>query len=100
MIRHIVMWKFKEMAEGATKAENLRKVKGLLEALPDTIPFIRRMEVHLNENPNPKNYDAVLVSEFDSLEDLSAYTAHPAHQEISSFVAKCREGRASADYTI
>ena len=32
MIRHIVMWKFKEMAEGATKAENLRKVKGLLEA--------------------------------------------------------------------
>ena len=92
MIRHIVMWKFKEMAEGATKAENLRKVKSLLEALPDTIP--------LNENPNPKNYDAVLVSEFDSLEDLSAYTAHPAHQEISSFVAKCREGRASADYTI
>ena len=99
MIRHIVMWKFKEMAEGATKAENLRKVKSLLEALPDTIPFIRRMEVHLNENP-PKNYDAVLVSEFDSLEDLSAYTAHPAHQEISSFVSKCREGRASADYTI
>lgn len=32
MIRHIVMWKFKEMAEGATKAENLRKVKSLLEA--------------------------------------------------------------------
>ena len=39
MIRHIVMWKFKETAEGATKAENLHKVKGLLEALPDTIPF-------------------------------------------------------------
>ena len=93
MIRHIVMWKFKETAEGATKAENLHKVKGLLEALPDTIPFIRRMEVHLN-------YDAVLISEFDSLADLAAYTAHPAHQEISSFVAKCREGRASADYTI
>ena len=28
MIRHIVMWKFKETAEGATKAENLHKVKG------------------------------------------------------------------------
>ena len=54
----------------------------------------------MNENPSPKNYDAVLISEFDSLADLAAYTAHPAHQEISSFVAKCREGRASADYTI
>ena len=53
MIRHIVMWKFKETAEGATKAENLHKVKGLLEALPDTIPVIRRMEVHLKETPSP-----------------------------------------------
>ena len=72
MIRHIVMWKFTETAEGATKAENLHKVKGLLEALPDPIPFIRRMAVHLNENPSPKNYDAVLISEFDSLADLAA----------------------------
>ncbi|HIT53149.1 MAG TPA: Dabb family protein [Candidatus Fimivicinus intestinavium] len=99
MIRHIVMWKFKPVAEGATKEENLRKVKALLEALPETVPLIRRMEVHLNENPNPKNYDAVLISEFDSLDDLAAYTKHPAHQKISSFVALCREGRASADYT-
>ncbi len=100
MIRHIVMWKFKEVAEGVPKEENLRKVKELLEALPKTISFIRRMEVHLNENPNPKNYDAVLISEFDSMEDLAAYTSHPAHQKISAFVAKCREGRASVDYTI
>lgn len=100
MIRHIVMWKFKETAEGASKEENLRQVKAQLEALPATIAFIRRMEVRLNVNPNPKNYDAVLISEFDSLEDLAAYTAHPAHQAISAFVAKCREGRASADYTI
>lgn len=100
MIRHIVMWKFQETAEGATKEENLRRVKGMLEALPGAISFIRRMEVHLNENPNPQNYDAVLISEFDSLEDLATYTSHPAHQEISAFVAKCREGRASADYTI
>lgn len=100
MIRHIVMWKFKDTAEGASKKENLCRVKAMLEALPQTVPLIRRMEVRLNENPNPKNYDAVLISEFDSLEDLAAYTAHPAHQEISAFVAKCREGRASADYTI
>lgn len=100
MIRHIVMWKFKETAEGASKEENLCKVKQRLEALTETIAFIRRMEVHLNENPNPQNYDAVLISEFDSLADLAAYTSHPAHQEISAFVAKCRERRASTDYTI
>ena len=34
MIRHIVMWKFKETAEGATKTVNLHKVTGLQEALP------------------------------------------------------------------
>ena len=31
MIKHIVMWKFKEEAEGCSKAENIAKVKAMLE---------------------------------------------------------------------
>ena len=33
MIKHVVMWKFKDEAQGATKAENLAKVKAALAAL-------------------------------------------------------------------
>ena len=100
MIKHIVMWKFKEEAEGATKQENILKVKAMLEALPEKIDFIREMQVNINVNPKESMYDAVLISEFDSLEDVERYRVHPEHKKISSFVSLIREGRASVDYEI
>lgn len=100
MIKHIVMWKFKDYAEGATKQENILKVKAMLEALPDKIDFIREMQVNINVNPKEGMYDAVLISAFDTLEDVGRYRVHPEHKKISSFVALIREGRASVDYEI
>ena len=100
MIKHIVMWKFKDYAEGATKQENILKVKSMLEALPEKIDFIREMQVNVNVNAKDGMYDAVLISEFDSLEDVERYRVHPEHKKISSFVALIREGRASVDYEI
>ena len=100
MIKHIVMWKFKDYAEGATKQENILKVKSMLEALPEKIDFIREMQVNINVNPKEGMYDAVLISAFDSLEDVERYRVHPEHKKISSFVALIREGRASVDYEI
>ena len=100
MIKHIVMWKFKDYAEGATKQENILKVKSMLEALPEKIDFIREMQVNINVNPKESMYDAVLISAFDSLGDVERYRVHPEHKKISSFVALIREGRASVDYEI
>lgn len=100
MVRHIVMWKFKDEAEELTKEENLLKVKAMLEALPEKIDFIRHMEVRLNENDNGKNFDAVLISEFDSIEDVKRYRVHPDHVKISQYVSLVRLDRASVDYTL
>lgn len=98
MIKHIVMWKFKDYAEGATKEENIAKVKAMLEQLPSKIDFIREMKVEINVNPKQGMYDAVLLSSFDTLEDVNAYRVHPEHKKISSFVSLIREDRASVDY--
>ena len=98
MIKHIVMWKFKPFAEGKTRQENLLLVKSMLEALPEKIDFIRSMQVKLNVNPKEGMFDAVLLSEFDSLEDVANYRVHPEHKKISSYVALVREERASGDY--
>ena len=100
MVKHIVMWKFKDFAEGATKQENILKVKSMLEALPGKIDFIREMQVNVNINPKEGMYDAVLISAFDCLEDVEKYRVHPEHKKISSFVALIREGRASVDYEV
>ncbi len=92
------MWKFKDYAEGATKKENIEKVKTMLEALPSKIDFIREMRVEVNVNPKEGMYDAILISSFDSIEDVNKYRIHPDHKKISSFVALIRENRASVDY--
>ncbi len=75
-------------------------VKKMLESLPSKIDFIRSMQVNFNVNPKETMYDAVLISEFDSLEDVEAYRIHPEHKKISSYVALVREARASVDYEI
>lgn len=98
MIRHIVMWKFKDFAEGLSREENLLKVKTMLEALPEKIDFIREMQVQINVNPKDGMYDAVLLSTFDTLDDVARYRVHPEHKKISSYVALIRENRASVDY--
>lgn len=98
MIKHIVMWKFKDEAEGLTREENLLKVKNALEALPEKIDFIRHIEVRMNVNNNGKNFDAVLVSEFDTIEDVKRYRDHPEHKKVSAYVALVKENRACVDY--
>lgn len=103
MIQHIVMFKFLDSAQGKTKAQNLEEAKARMLALKDQIPQIRSMEVHLAvEGSAPGNYDYILVSQFDSLEDLNAYQTHPAHVAFGQFVAQLREpdGRACMDYQL
>ncbi len=98
MIKHIVMWKFHEEAEGRTKLENARLMKQKLEALVGVVPQIRFLEVGVNEKESEMAYDAVLISEFDSYEDLAAYKIHPEHQKVSEFCKKVRESRRFVDY--
>ena len=100
MLRHIVMWKFKEEAEGKTRAENCHHVKELLEALPSRISVIRRLEVGLNEFRSPMSSDMVLIADFDSKEDLDIYAVHPEHVKVSEYVGKVRLDRTVVDYII
>ncbi|MBN2037523.1 MAG: Dabb family protein [Chitinispirillaceae bacterium] len=97
MIKHIVMWKLAESAEGAVKQENAQKMKVMLEGLKEKINEIRRVEVGINCNAN-ETWDVALLSEFDSLPDLLVYQNHPAHKACVEFVRKVRIDRAAVDY--
>ncbi len=98
MLKHIVMWQFKDEAEGKMKMENCLHVKKMLEALPATIPFIRKLEVGINEYTSSMAFDMVLVTEFDSKEDLDLYSVHPEHVKVSEYVGKVRSARNVVDY--
>lgn len=98
MLKHIVMWKLEEFAEGKSKAENAQWMKEHLEALVGVIPQIKSLEVGVNVNKSDAAYDAVLVSVFESEEDLNAYQHHPEHVKVSSYCNKIRISRVVADY--
>lgn len=89
------MWKFKE-----NERDNMLIFRDRLLALRGKIPEIRSMEVGININPSDRSFDAVLVSEFDSLEALRAYSTNPLHVEVSAFCKTIRTASHSVDYEI
>ena len=93
MIRHIVMWKFRP----GTKAEQERFLEGL-RGLQGVIPQLRASQVARSVGAD--NYDAVLVSEFDSLEDLETYKQDPRHVAVSALCKSIRTDRVAVDYEI
>lgn len=93
MIRHVVMWKFKPEEQEKMKAF----IEGLL-ALEGKIKELKYMEVGMNKNETGKNYDAVLISDFESLEDLQAYSNHPSHKAVSEICKEIRTDRVAVDY--
>ncbi len=100
MLKHIVLFKLKPSAEGASKEENAKKAKALLEALTGKIPQIRRMEVGLNAVPSDTAYDLAICSEFADEKDLETYAKHPEHVKVAEFIGKVRESRALVDYFV
>lgn len=102
MIKHIVMWKLKEVAEGKTKAENAKVMKKLLEDLPNKIEELDTAEVGINilEGDSEAFSDVVLTTTFKNQEALNAYAIHPDHKKVVSFIMKVVTERRVADYNL
>ena len=92
MIKHIVMWKFKEKEE-----ENMKKFLEGLNSLKTIIPEIKYMETGININPK-NEYNAILISEFETMEDLEKYKNHPEHIKVSNLCKSIRIDRQAIDY--
>ncbi len=100
MIRHIVMWKLKDEAEGANKRDNALRMKALLEACSGQTPGMRSLEVGIDVGVDDKPWDIVLVADFEDRAAIDAYQQHPVHQAAKFFIAKVRESRAAVDYEL
>jgi NAD(P)-dependent dehydrogenase (short-subunit alcohol dehydrogenase family) len=98
MLKHIVMWKFKEHAEGADKATNLLKAKALLDACAGLSPGTHRFEVAIAQPGLEATYDLVLYAEFTDAAALAAYADHPQHVALKPFIGAVREARQCMDY--
>ena len=99
MVRHIVMFKFLENANGRSKKENLEIAANMLNDLQGKIPTLLSSEVKLNsESADKSNYDLVLIADYKSWEDLHDYIVHPLHKAVGEFLKDVRESRSCVDY--
>ncbi len=94
MIKHVVMWKFKPGTN-----EQMNKFLQALKDLDGKIDVLRSMEIGVNQGSDD-NCDAVLITTFDSLEDLHTYATHPLHVAASSLCKQIRVSRHAVDFVI
>lgn len=100
MIRHVVMFGIRGNGE-LTPNQEAKRLAELLMALPEQIPFIKKMEVGVNSEQAPEdNVQLVLIADFDSIEDCAMYTIHPAHLAVSEEIGKVKISRCCVDYEL
>ena len=91
MVKHIVVYTLKA---GVDKDAAVRLIASKLEPLVGQIPGLLHMEVRRCF----AGADYALYSEFEKPEDVTAYRAHPLHQEAKSHIHHFLDNRVSADY--
>ena len=93
MVKHIVMYNFKE---GVNKDEAIVIIRDALVPLVGKIPGLRHLEVQLTF----QGMDYALYSEFDSKEALVNYAEHPLHQAAKEKFFHLLDSRVVADYEL
>ena len=100
MIKHIVMWKLKDFAEGADRATNAARMKQQLDACATISPGTLAFEVVLAQPGLEATYDVVLYSAFVDRAALDGYLHHPTHEACKPFIGAIRSERQCMDYEI
>lgn len=100
MIRHIVWWTLKPEANG-NKAEINAALIQKESAILHGIPSARSVDVSSKiENSTTVPCQVVLVSTHDSMKELDAYKADPAHIKFAKLITEVSESRNCIDYEI
>jgi hypothetical protein len=97
MLKHIVMIKFNP---GEDSEQLSGEYMQMLNALKDSVPSLKSMEVGKNISTKPSAYHLVLTALFDDEEGLNAYRVHPDHVKILERMKTTVEKVAAVDYFV
>lgn len=83
MVRHVILWKLKEMPD-AEKAAVKAGIKTGLEGLTGQIPGLLELHVYTDALPSSANADLMLDAVFADEAALQGYSVHPAHVAVAN----------------
>mgnify|MGYP000273115657 FL=1 len=82
MVRHVILWKLKEMP--AAEQETVKAdIKAGLEGLAGQIPGLTEIHVYTKALPSSANADLMLDTTFVDEAALKGYAVHPAHVAVA-----------------
>ncbi|MGO1543252.1 MAG: Dabb family protein [Gulosibacter sp.] len=97
MIRHVVTFKFKaETAEGKSAAAS--QLRESLEPLAASVPGVRFLQFGIDNGSVEGHWNAVLITEHDSFQELSEYQVHPHHRAVLDTVGDLVSEKSIVDY--
>jgi hypothetical protein len=77
---------------------NIAKARDVLLSMREKIHTLRDIQVQTNIRPGGLSYDLLLITKFDTMEDLEAYLADPVHVEVAKYIVGAWETAASVCY--
>ena len=85
MVKHIIIWNFKEELSCDERKEAAEKIKNGLEGLKGQIDGLEEIKVYTNPFES-SNGDIMLDSTFVSEDALKGYQTNPKHIEVATYV--------------
>jgi hypothetical protein len=94
MIRHIVLFKFKDEITQKRRNEFAKE----LRRLADVIPEVLALRVGVDMGGKPNSFDLALDSTFATMEDVETYAVHPDHLAVIESVNQICADTVKVDY--
>lgn len=99
MVKHIIIWNFKEELSAAERTEYAAKIRAGLEGLKGVIDGLADIRVYTEPLPS-SNGDLMLDSTFVSKEALAGYQTNPEHLKVAAVVRSVTAHRSCFDMMI
>lgn len=78
--------------------ETIMKTKAALLSMEGKIETLRDLQVEVDIRNSESSYDILLVTKFDSMEDMDLYLVHPIHIEVSKYILSVMETGSAVCY--
>ena len=99
MVKHVIIWDFKDELTAEQKKEAAARMKEGLEGLKGVVEGLVSIKVN-TELLGTSNGDIMLDSEFEDEKALACYADHPAHVKVKEYVHTVVKARKCVDYIV
>ena len=99
MVKHVIIWNFKEELTADERKVAAAKIKEGIEGLLGKIDGLTEIKVYTNALESSSG-DLILDSTFVDEDALKGYQVHPEHVAVATYVRSQVGSRACFDYEV